>query len=441
MLLASGPPRTYGAASMQGPVGTARDPLPWCLALCMAFLALCLHRLGTPSKIYFDEVHYVIAARKLLDGIRANPEHPMFGKEVIAAAIAVLGDRPWAWRIPMVIFGTLGLHAFGRFIWHLSYRPFATVAAMFLLATNFLWFIESRIAMLDMVQAGLGMVALWQFAALIRAPASRPRVRLAVCAITMGLSLGAKWSIAPVLVLPGLTFLILRMRERGWKIVGMRGAGPVPGISLAEAAFWLGLLPLAIYWLTFLPGFFWTERPIDPLGFITHHEYMLQLQDSVKRLHPYRSVWYQWVANWRAIWYLYEFVDGAQRGIVLLGNPFSMLAGLPALLWCLWIGLRRHRWDALALVALYVITLGIWAVNGKPIQFYYHYLLPASFLMGCLALALDALWARTDKWRWTTPVALAAAGAMFLYFYPVISAARLDGKRAFEQWTWLPTWR
>ena len=45
--------------------------------------------------------------------------------------------------------------------------------------------------------------------------------------------------------------------------------------------------------------------------------------------------------NWRAIWYLYEVVDGGQRGILLVGNPFSMIAGLPALGWCVWAGWKR----------------------------------------------------------------------------------------------------
>lgn len=419
-----------------------RDPLPWCLAIGFAFLMLCLHRLGTPNQIYFDEVHYVKAARKLLQGLPANREHPMFGKEVIAASIKLLGDRPWAWRIPSVIFGTLGLHAFGRLVWYVSQRRLATILAVFLLATDFLWFALSRIAMLDMISASLGMVALWQFAAVIRQPRHMARARLAVCSVAIGLSLGAKWSMAPALILPGLTFFALRVRKRGVWIVGRKGAGPIPGISLAEAVVWLGLLPLALYWLTYLPGFLWAQKTIDPTAFVQHHEFMLKLQDSVKRLHPYRSVWYQWVVNWRPIWFLYKFVDGYQRGILLIGNPFTMLAGLPALVWCTWQGVRRERYDALIFVGLYLLLLGVWGINGKPIQFYYHYLLPAAFLMACLGLALEALWQRRDRWRWLMPLSLVIAAGMFVYFYPIISAGELHrGKKSFAQWMWLDSWR
>lgn len=420
-----------------------RDPLGWCALIALGFLALVWHRLGTPSQIYFDEVHYVPAARKLLHLIPANLEHPMLGKEIIAAAIALLGDRPLSWRIPSALFGAFGLFAFGRMMWWASLRRHATVFAMLLLATGFAWFIQSRIAMLDMFMAGLGMVALWQLAAALRLPAKRARWRLALAGVCFGLALGAKWSIAPAAVLPGLVFLGMRLRDQGRHFLIRSDSGPIPGISLIEAAVWLGLVPLLVYWATYIPAFFFTTDPVSPFGFLEHHRHMIALQDSVKKPHPYRSVWYQWIVNWRAIWYLYEVVDGAQRGVLLIGNPFTMLAGLPALAWCLWAGLARQRKDALALAALYGVSIVMWIVSGKPIQFYYHYLLPGAFLIGCLALALDALWTETrGRWRWAAPAALALAAAMFAWFYPIISSAPLpEGRPAYVKWMWLYSWR
>ena len=84
----------------------------------------------------------------------------------------------------------------------------------------------------------------------------------------------------------------------------------------------------------------------------------------------------------------------------------------------------------------------MWIVSEKPIQFYYHYLLPGTFLMACLALALDALWNRSDRKRWLAPAALAVAIAMFAWFYPIISAAALhDGRHSYVRWMWLRSWR
>ncbi len=424
---------------MRAPFTQDKDPADWCAVIAVMFLALVWHRLGIPTRIYFDELHYVPAARAMLAGISANPEHPLLGKQMIAAAIALLGDKPLYWRVPSALFGAFGLFAFSRALWFASGRQFATISGTLLLATDFAWFIQSRIAMLDMVMAGLAMAALWMLAAALRRP-EQGRWRLALAGICLGLSLGAKWSIAPVMILPGLTFAWLKLKHNGRHFLTARNGGPVPGVSLIEAGIWLGLLPLVVYWLTFWPAFFYAKAAIDPFDPIGHHHYMLQLQDSVKRLHPYRSVWYQWVGDWRAIWYLYEAVDGAWRGIVLIGNPFTMLAGLPAVLWCLWAGLWRRRYDALACVVLYLVSLGMWAVSGKPIQFYYHYLLPGTFLMACLTLALDSMWARGV--RWLPLGALTIAAGMFVYFYPIISAAKLHhGKQSYVQWMWLASWR
>ena len=169
---------------------------------------------------------------------------------------------------------------------------------------------------------------------------------------------------------------------------------------------------------------------------------MIALQNSVTESHPYQSTWRDWIINWRPIWYLYENVDGAQRGVLLIGNPFTMLAGLAAFGWCLWNGLTWRRPDRIAFAAMFLACLGIWMLPGKPVQFYYLYLLPSTFLMGCLALALDALW-RTGGWRRSVPVfSLTVSGGLFVWFYPILSAAVLhDGPQAFTMWMWLDSWR
>jgi dolichyl-phosphate-mannose-protein mannosyltransferase len=419
-----------------------RDPLIWCWALTLGFLALIWHRLEIPSKIFFDEVHYIAAARKLLAMEVANQEHPMVGKEVLAASIWLLGDRPLAWRLPSALFGAFGLFAFGRAIWWASRRQFATLAGMVLLITSFPWFVQSRIGMLDMIMAGLAMAAVWQFVVALQLPAAKARPRLALTGVLMGLALGTKWSVASLVMLPGLVFAIYRFRDHGRRLFMEKNSRPIAGISLWEAALWLGVLPLALYWLTYMPTFFYAHHAVNPWNPIAWHRTMLDLQGSVTKSHPYRSIWPDWLLNLRAIWYLYEPVDGAQRGVLMIGNPFTMLAGIPALFWCLWAGFWKKRSDALGFAVLYLAALGLWVVNSKPIQFYYHYLLPGSFLMACLALALDALWARKDLWRWAALLPVAVGVGMFAYFYPILSAAVLhNGPQSFAKWMWLAGWR
>jgi len=426
---------------MQRSFSRDSDPATWCGTIAIFFLALVWWRLAIPHEIYFDEVHYVSAARKQLDHIRVNPEHPMFAKTVLAFMIEWLGDRSLVWRVPSAIGGALGLFAFSRIVWFASGSARAAIIGTVLLATNFFWFIHSRIAMLDMTMASLTMVAGWQLAAAIRIP-HQGRLRLALAGVLMGLALGSKWSVGPILALPGITFLVLKVRDNGWRFLWARKGGPVPGISLPEAGLWLGLVPLAVYWATYWPAFHWVARPVNPWDPIAWHKHMLMLQDSVKKPHPYRSVWYQWVSNWRAIWYLYKEVEGAQRGVVLIGNPFTMYAGLVALVWAVMEGVRRWRMDLLAFAALYVTSLMFWAFSGKPIQFLYHYLLPSTFLMAILALALDDAGKRNDRWRLLMPIGIGLSVIMFAVFYPIISAFPLCcGRSSFEFWMWLPRWR
>ena len=49
-------------------------------------------------------------------------------------------------------------------------------------------------------------------------------------------------------------------------------------------------------------------------------------------------------------------------------------------------------------MVFYVAALVFWALNGKPVQFYYHYELAATFLMAALALVLADWW--DDGLRW-----------------------------------------
>jgi dolichyl-phosphate-mannose--protein O-mannosyl transferase len=415
------------------------DPLAWNLALCALFAVLAWVRLGIPAKPMFDEVHYLPAARALLDWAPLpNREHPPLGKELIALGIAVFGDGPIGWRIMSWMFGVLGLLAGMRAVWFASGSRFASLAFGVLLVTGFPLLVESRIAMLDVFMAALALTGLWQLAGALRENETASR-RLPVAGAALGLAMAAKWNAMPVSVLPGLAFAAVRLRQAGWRgFIAYRGP-PIAGITLAEALLWLGLVPLAAYAAVFWPLWLLPHDAAAPTGLIGIHREMLDLQHQTLPPHPYQSVWWQWVIDWRAIWYLYEPVDGAQRGVVLLGNPVTMLLGLPALAWCGWIGVSQRRWDALAVAVLYLASLGLWLVAGKNVQFYYHYFLPSCFLLAALALALAELWQR--GWRWPPLLVLAVATALLAFFYPILTAAALPNDRAFERWTWIDSWR
>lgn len=438
--LASGPRAQYRSRPMSAAPEHPRDPVGWTAALSLAFLLLCLIRLTIPSHLYFDEIHYVPAARILLAlSGPANPEHPMLGKEIIAAGIALFGDRPLGWRFFSLIAGAITLFAFMRAMWFTTLSRFATMAGGVLIVSAFPLYIQSRIAMLDIFMAMFLMLAIWQSAAAMRQPRTA-RWRLAIIGIFLGCALACKWNAAPVAFLLAFGFFIMRVEDKGSSFLTTPHGRPIPEISLLEAALWLGVVPIMVYFATFAPMLFYQNERIPLSGLLRFQMTMMELQESVKKPHTYQSQWLQWIFNWRPIWYLYDHADGARRGVLLLGNPFTMLAGLPAFAWCAFVGVFRKRWDALAIALFYAASIGFWMIAAKPIQFYYHYMVPSFFLMAALALALDEFWKKGRKW-WALG-ALALSLGLFAWFFPILSAAPLhEGKKSFETYTWLHSWR
>ncbi|RNJ63340.1 MAG: phospholipid carrier-dependent glycosyltransferase [Porphyrobacter sp. IPPAS B-1204] len=431
-----------------------RDPLAWIAAATGLYALLAGWRLATPSIPYFDEVHYLPAAREILalftegQGAYLNREHPLLAKLLIALGMGVFGDNPLGWRIMPWLCGVLAFFAAVRALWHASHDRFATLSFAVMLASGFHLFIHTRIAMLDMVMVAALAVAAWQFAAACAQP-EQGRWRLALTGVAIGAALGAKWNAIPLAMVPGLTFFVARAFAGRRRLFLSRRGAPVPGITLVEAFVWLGLVPLAVYAATFIPGYWLAEylhpSPLSEKGLIGFHRYIFELQSQLMTPHRYMSTWQAWVLNVRGIWYLYEPIDGAQRGVLLIGNPLTMMLGLPALAWCLvrgaWVrGGNTGGWARLAVVVGYAVSLGFWIVAPKPVQFYYHYFVPSFFLLAALALTCSDL-RRLPYGQWPAWGIPAASVAVFAWFFPIIAALPLARGDSYVGWMWLNGWR
>ncbi len=414
---------------------------PWRLHLLLAaiFALLGAVRLTTPSTALFDEVHYLPAARAVLDLSTAlNMEHPPLGKLMIAAGMWALGDNPLGWRIVPLAMGVLTLFAAMRAMWLLTCRRAPSLLTGIFLTTGFLLLVQARIAMLDVMMAGFVMLALWMCAGAVR-EAETARWRLAIAGVALGAAMASKWNAIPLAVLPGMAFLLARVWQARWHALTSNRGWPIGGMTLWEAAIWLGLVPLLTYALAYAPFLLFADVPGNPAGLIDLHRQMLDLQTQVLTPHPYQSNWWQWVGNTRGIWYLYENIDGAQRGVLMLGNPVSSLAMLPALAWCLWAALKQGRRDCAAVFVLYAVSLALWVIAPKPVQFYYHYFLPHMFGMAALALGVERLWQKGER---LLPGALVAgSAALFVWFYPILSAAALADEQSFLDYAWIEGWR
>ena len=405
---------------------------PRIAALLIGFAAQILFSLHvtTPSKPMFDEVHYLPAARTLLALERpTNIEHPLLGKELIAASIAAFGDTPFGWRAASTVAGTatvLGVFA----ILMLLFGNVRTASYGALFATiNFTLFIHARIAMLDPFLGAFVMLGIAALLWAMRAPPGKVRRRWVLGAVLLGLATAVKWTAAPYVAFAGAAFLAIRPRRPDlWE-----------GLSGARGVLLLGIASIAAYFVTFAPAFFYDVDPLTFTKLLPFQWEMYERQTQVLAPHPYQSSWWTWPLMIRPIWYLYEPVDGAVRGILYIGNPAIMWGGLLAVAWLAWRWRTQRTAVAGAIALLWLASLAMWAVIPKSLGFYYYYHLSGIFL--CIALPaafhLRANGERDSAMFWFAVI----AGALFLYFQPIISAAPLSNDQAFNRWMWFHSWR
>jgi 4-amino-4-deoxy-L-arabinose transferase-like glycosyltransferase len=136
-------------------------------------------RSGRDHVLIFDEVYYVNAARAIAGvvppagqqyagdplGTDPNAEHPQLVKLVIAGAIELFGDGPFAWRVGSLVMGSLallGIYALARAAG--AGRWTAVVAATLMAGDNLL-LVHGRIGTLD-IYAAAAMI--WTVALYLR---------------------------------------------------------------------------------------------------------------------------------------------------------------------------------------------------------------------------------------------------------------------------------
>ena len=405
------------------------SPWPALVLLLVAAEILFLVNLQHPLQMYFDETHYVPAARDLIDRIAyRNVEHPLAAKTLIGLSIWLFGDTTFGWRLMSTFFGCATVAAV-FLIAHSLFRDLRTsVLAGLLALLNQMLFVQARIAMLDVYMSAFLLLAFWCLIDSYRRERG-VRSRLIACGLLLGLAVGSKWLAIPYAAAAGLGFLVLKLRGEGWR-----------GVSAPEGLLWLGGLGLVTYLATFAPAFLVARNPLTLAELIPHQFVIYAQQTQPLAQHPYQSDWWQWPLISRPIWYLYERVEGVQRGVLLIGNPAIMWGGLVAVLACLVGGIRARDPRLLLVAGLWAFSYGIWILIPKKIGFYHYYYMPSLFLALALAAAFHHF-CRGRRLRWLPPAFLVLSAVFFAYFYPILAALPLQGDDALLAWTWFESWR
>jgi len=303
--------------------------------------------------LVFDEVYYVNAARVIAGlhppagapyanaplGVDPNSEHPQLAKLVIAGAIELLGDGPFAWRIGSLLAGSLAILGMFVLVRAVGGGRWPAVGASALMAADNLQLVQARIGTLDV----------YVLAAMVWAVALYLRGRPLAGGVVLGIGAAVKL-VAPYAV------CIVALFEL-WQLVLTRRRGATPGAALRRACARVGAFAVAGagVFLVLLDAMDQIAPPYNPStrklvrgGPFGHIGHMLSFQAGLTSPHGPRGIasypW-AWLGDYKPIVYLninpahpspgLRHIHPAAHFLGMISPPI-LLIGIPGLLFAGW---------------------------------------------------------------------------------------------------------
>jgi len=379
--------------------------------------------IATPEKFVFDEVHYVPAARQMLETSPTapvlNPMHPPLAKQIMALSIRALGDDSFGWRYPGIVFGALSLVAVylcGLAVFR-SHEP--AIAAAIIAFFNQMLFVIARTAMLDIYALGFGLLATAAF--LHGYGRERPHLLFALAGAGFGLAAACKWSgLFPLGVCIAIVAAIRLMQNWRTEFADRRDTdwyrpGLWPDFRFYHFAACFVLAPALTYLASFvaLDGF--------SASAIIEAQRRIFADNTTSAIagHTYMSSWPSWPFLVRPVWFLFDKVgDDRIAAVVLLGNPLVLWSALLAIALAVHDFIATRRRDAFMVLSFYFGPYLAWALLPRTLGFIYYYLPAATFASLALVYALRRF--NAPRWLLWAYVAVAAAG--FVVMLPISAA-------------------
>ena len=452
----------------------------------------------------FDEIYYACDAQNLLrygvehasapgagcvpTGGGAFIVHPPLGKWAIAVGEQLFGVGTFGWRFSAAVAGTLTILLVVRIGRRMTGSTLLGGLAGVLLSLDGLWFVQSRIAMLDVflvlwVVAAFGALVVDRDALRSRlARASdeavesgggrllgRPwRVVAGACA---GAAVATKWSgLYPLAVLPALAL--------AWEVGARRTAGVRAPFRVTLRRTTVGLLltfvvlPVAVYTASWAGWFAsdlgWDRHWADTRGtswpllpdalrsWWHYHRDIYHFHSTLAARHPYQSHPGSWLVLGRPVSYYYPSgvragkygcqVATCSREVLAIGTPAIWWALVPASLGLLAMWVARRDWRASSLLVLVLAGIVPWIPSDLQHRtMFLFYALPAIPFL-CLGLALLAGWALGPVAGLRRSVAAVGVGGYtalvavnFVWLYPVLAAQTIPYSRWLAR-MWFRSW-
>ncbi len=399
--------------------------------------------MSTQTEAFFDEAYYAKAGFEYLHHLPVSElTHPPFGKLLITCSIALFGMNPFGWRFMNALFGILIIPLIFSFLSKLTKNEWIGAFGATLYTFDFMHFAESRIATLDIFCAFFILLMYERFLAWCLAKSEgvswkEQKRYLLGGAIATALAVATKWTGIFAGFGLAVMFLIIWIRD-----------GRVKRIWFTIASY-LGITA-GVYLLSYLPQ---SSLPDPEAGFfgnfLTRQQQILGFHTTLSESHPYESGWLEWPFMNRPLLMVGYPEEDVVRTHMTFGNPLIWWGGLAALALVLVLSivdLAKKKDPAFAergifLVVSYLAQYLPWAAVSRA-TFIYHYFPCVAFLVAALSLLAMRLWEKAGTKKATAFMVFlsAAAIALFMLFYPVLSGMRISKSYVHRTLEWGKRW-
>ncbi|HEU4464840.1 MAG TPA: phospholipid carrier-dependent glycosyltransferase, partial [Gemmatimonadota bacterium] len=398
--------------------------------------------------------------------------HPPLGKWTIALGELAAGTDTFGWRIASALAGTATVMVLAVIVQLLFASPIWTFAGGLLLATESLNFVQSRIAMLDILVT-FWIVLGFMFLLLDRRwiegrtpdpppelvpgadprpdpvpgaadDAHPPRRRIPAplwrpwrfaSGVALGAGFATKWSaLTAIMTVIALSFIweVVRRKRFGvrrpfWDAFASEGFGLV--LSLL-------VVPAIVYVVSYTGWFLhfgfdlgrWAQLQSSMADW---HATLKTVDASGELTHPYQSQAWSWILLRRPVYYYGNYTEGAIRQVIYAnGNPVIFWGSLVAIPYAAYRWWRARDWRAgFVIVAITGLYLPWFFVNRPQFLFYATPLTPFLVLACVYAIRdLSEMHVAGSRSRPYLPVAVGfvvVSVVAFAWFWPVLTGAPL----------------